>query len=92
MPQLFRIGEFIVYFWSNEGMPAEPVHVHIARGDPTSFATKVWITQDGRALLCNNLSSIPKYELRLILRAIEANSGRIVKKWAEHFENVRFYC
>ena len=92
MPQLFRIGEYTIYFWSNEGMPPEPVHVHIEAGEPTPNATKVWITMDGRALLCNNPSRIPKHELRLILRAIEANSARIVKKWAEHFEGVRFYC
>ena len=92
MPQLFKMGEYVVYFWSNEGLPTEPVHVHIAKGDPTINATKVWITQDGRALVCNNQSRIPKFELRLILRAIEANSERIVKKWTEHFEGVWFYC
>ena len=32
MPQIFRIGSYIVYFWSNEGIPLEPVHVHIAEG------------------------------------------------------------
>lgn len=92
MPQLFRIGEYIVYFWSNEGMPTEPVHVHIAKGDSTPYATKIWITQDGRALICSNSSRIPMNELRLILRAIEANSGRIIKKWIEHFEGIHFYC
>ena len=28
MPQIFKIGSFWVYFWSNEGVPLEPVHVH----------------------------------------------------------------
>ena len=28
MPQIFRIGPYIVYFWSNENEPLEPVHVH----------------------------------------------------------------
>ena len=27
MPQIFKIGSFWVYFWSNEGVPLEPVHV-----------------------------------------------------------------
>lgn len=44
MPQLFRIGPYIVYFWSNEGIPQEPVHVHIVDGKPTANATKFWIT------------------------------------------------
>lgn len=35
MPQLFRIGPYLVYFWSNENNPVEPVHVHIAEGRPS---------------------------------------------------------
>jgi hypothetical protein len=31
MPQLFKIGPYIVYFWSNEGFPQEPVHVHVKK-------------------------------------------------------------
>jgi len=34
MPQIFRIGAYIVYFWSDEGLPTEPVHVHVAEGRP----------------------------------------------------------
>ncbi len=34
MPQVFRIGAYLVYFWLNEGMPLEPIHVHIAEGTP----------------------------------------------------------
>lgn len=39
MPQLIKIGPYIVYFWSNEGYPQEPVHVHVREGKPsaTSF-------------------------------------------------------
>ena len=32
MPQIFRIGSYIIYFWSYENDPLEPVHVHIAEG------------------------------------------------------------
>ena len=41
MPQIFRIGPYIVYFWSNESDPLEPVHVHIAEGRATANATKI---------------------------------------------------
>ena len=50
MPQIFRIGPYIVYFWSNENDPLEPVHVHIAEGRATSNATKVWITSSGKSV------------------------------------------
>ena len=42
MPQIFRIGSYIVYFW-NENNPLEPVHVYIAEGRASANATKVWL-------------------------------------------------
>lgn len=43
MPQIFKIGPYTIFFWSNEGNPLEPIHVHIAeQANPN--ATKVWIT------------------------------------------------
>lgn len=74
MPQLFRIGPYIVYFWSNEGIPQEPVHVHIVDGKPTANATKFWITRSGKTILANNNSRIADKQLRLLQRIIEANS------------------
>lgn len=92
MPQIFRIGPYIVYFWSNESDPLEPVHVHIAKGRASANGTKVWITGSGKALLCNNNAKIPDSVLRNLLRVIEANSGDIVEKWKSHFGQIRYYC
>ena len=92
MPQIFRIGSYIIYFWSNEGMPLEPVHVHITEGKASANATKVWITSTGHTLLCNNNSKIPPKILRGILRMIEANSEEIKKRWVEQFDEQTFYC
>lgn len=92
MPQLFRIGRFIVYFWSNEGLPAEPIHVHVSEGKPSPNTTKIWITRSGKTLLANNRSRIRKKELRMIQKIIEANSEDIIKAWIEHFETIRYYC
>ncbi len=41
MPQIFKIGSYTVYFWMNEGIPLEPVHVHVAKGVPSKNATKM---------------------------------------------------
>ncbi len=91
MPQIFRIGSYIVYFWSNENDPLEPVHVHIAEGRASANATKIWITSTGKALLCNNNSKIPQQELRKIIRIIEANSSEIINKWYAQFGEIRYY-
>ena len=92
MPQIFRIGSYIVYFWANESNPIEPIHVHIAEGRASANATKVWITGSGKALLCNNNSKIPDRLLRSIMRIIEANSYEIIQKWYDYFGSIKYYC
>lgn len=92
MPQLYRIGPYILYFWSNESDPLEPIHVHVTEGQASANATKIWITSTGKAILCNNMSHIPDRILRRIIRFIEANSENIEEKWIEHFGEVRYFC
>lgn len=92
MPQIFRIGSYIVYFWSNAGMPLEPIHVHIAEGRASANATKVWITSTGHTLLSNNNSKIAPKILHGILRMIEANSVEIIDRWTEQFNDRTFFC
>ena len=91
MPQIFRIGSYIIYFWSNENDPLEPVYVHIAEGKATANATKIWITGSGKALLCNNNSCIPQKTLNNMIRYIEANSQIIINKWYAQFGEINFY-
>ncbi len=33
MPQLFKIGSYWVFFWSDEGLPTEPVHVQFVNSN-----------------------------------------------------------
>lgn len=92
MPQVFKIGSYWVYFWSNEGMPREPIHVHVAEGRPIENATKVWITKSGKCLLANNNSGISRNVLRNIMRIIEARSEEIIKKWHDFYGEIEYYC
>lgn len=92
MPPIFKVGSYIVYFWSNENEPLEPVHVHIAKNTPQKNATKVWITKNGKTLVCNNSSRIPSKDLRDLIKMIEANSEEIIDKWYEYFGEIRFFC
>lgn len=92
MPQVFKIGSYWVYFWSNENDPLEPIHVHVAEGRPKVNGTKIWITSSGKCLLENNNSQIPEKALSNIIRVIEARSDEIIEKWKEHFKEIRFYC
>lgn len=92
MPQIFRVGPYSIYFWSNENNPLEPIHVHIAEGKATANATKVWITSAGKTILSHNKSQIPVKTLKKLMRSIEANSGQIIEKWIEQFGEIRYYC
>ena len=92
MPQILRIGPYSIYFWSNEGDPLEPVHVHISEGLATSAATKFWITSTGKVIICNNNSQIPEKVLKRLARLVEANSTEIINEWMERFGETRFFC
>lgn len=92
MPQVFKIGSYWVYFWSNENDPLEPIHVHVSQGAPSSNATKIWITSAGHCLLCHNASQIPSRTLRNIMMVVEARSEEVISKWHDFFGTVTFYC
>ena len=92
MPQVFRIGPYVIYFWANEGKPLEPIHVHIEEGTPSSNSTKIWITKAGKCLLCNNNSRIPDKTLRNIMDVIEARNQYIIAKWEAFFGEINYYC
>ena len=92
MPQVFKIGAFLVYFWANEGMPLEPVHVHISEGIPSEHSTKVWITKTGKCILCNNNSHHPQKTLKNIMEIIEARNQDAIKRWFDFFGEIHYYC
>lgn len=91
MPKLFRIGRYVIYFWSNEN--DEPIHVHIAENRPSVNATKVWLTKAGGCILANNNSHIKQKDLTVLLDVISAQYFMICAAWKEHFcEQPQFYC
>ena len=92
VPNLFRVGGYLVYFWSNEN--GEPIHVHIARGKPSPNATKIWLTSTGRCIVANNGSKIPENDLNDLLDVISAQFFLICAKWREHFcvDQIIFFC
>ena len=92
MPQVFRIGPYLVYFWSDESHPLEPIHVHVAEGIPRENATKIWLTSTGHCLLANNRSNIPTRQLRLIMRTIEAQHELVEEQWLSYFGEISHYC
>lgn len=54
MPKLFRHGSMILYFWSNESKPTEPIHVHISYKTQTPDADKMAEEGERRILRAEN--------------------------------------
>ncbi len=83
MPRLFKIGQYLIFFWSNENN--EPIHVHVAI-TPSENATKVWLTKNGGCIVAHNKGRIPQQELYELLD--------IISTWKKHFnvETIGFYC
>ena len=90
VPQIFKIGSYWVFFWSNENIPLEPIHVHVCQGTPSGNATKIWITRAGKCYLCHNNSRIAPRTLNNIMKIIEARSGEIIQKRLDYFGEI-FY-
>ena len=85
VPSLFRLFGYVIFFWSNEGAPLEPVHVHVAKGVPNASATKIWITEAGGCIVANNNSKIPARTLSAIVDVLESRSSYIVAQWNDVF-------
>lgn len=75
---------YVIYFWINEGIPLEPVHVHVAKGKPTPSATKIWLTKEGCKLEHNN-SEIPPKDLKALLEFINENKSTVINVWLNRF-------
>ena len=92
MPQVFKVSGYLIFFWTNEGDPLEPIHFHITDSEPTANCTKVWLTKSGHCLLCNNNSKIPDVKLRRIIAIAEARKHDIENKWMQYFGRIKYYC
>ncbi len=79
MPNIFRIGGYLVFFWSNEN--DEPIHIHIGKGKPSQNATKIWLTSRGGCILAHNNGRIPASELNDLLDIIAAQHFLICESW-----------
>lgn len=79
MPVIFTHKGFKFFFFSNEGVPREPLHVHVRKGEKLA---KFWLKPE--VALAESYSMTGK-ELRELGEIILNNLERIEKAWNEHF-------
>ncbi len=80
MPVIFRYKGFRFFFYSNEGNPREPVHVHGRGGDGSE--AKFWLKPQVR--LTDN-DGFDVRTLRELATEVEANQALIEESWHEYF-------
>jgi Domain of unknown function (DUF4160) len=79
MPVVFRYKGFRFFFYSNEGSPREPVHVHVRSG--TSEA-KLWL--EPRVQVAASFG-FDAGTLRELVEVAQSNRALIERTWHEYF-------
>ncbi len=79
MPTVFRARGFRFFFYSNEGLPREPMHIHVEKGDAEA---KYWLEPEIRLAYNDGYDA---RTLRELLEIVLANRERIERAWNEFF-------
>ena len=79
MPTVFRLDGFRFFFYSNEGDPREPVHIHVMQGRAEA---RFWL---GHPPELARSAGFDAKTLRRLARLVEDNATRIEEAWHEHF-------
>ena len=90
MPTMFYFMGYSVYFMSNEGMPREPLHVHISK-NVGGKSTKIWIKKDGTCVVAHNDAKIGRAALNKILKTLPLWQKDIESYWERFFHAVPDY-
>ena len=52
MPTIFKLMQYRFFFWSNEGVPTEPVHIHFTEVNPSADSLKIFASvRDNRDMI-----------------------------------------
>ena len=79
MPVVFRYKGYRFFFFSNEGDPREPLHIHVRKGEAVA---KFWLLP--RPTLAESYA-MTSSELRELSGVVLENKDSIERYWNEHF-------
>ncbi len=79
MPTVFRYKGYRFFFYSNEGDPSEPLHIHVIKGDSVA---KFWLEPDVSVAGSYGMKSS---ELSMLSKVVKERSDLIRKAWNEYF-------
>ena len=79
MPVVFRYNGFRFHFYSFEGLPREPVHIHVAKSGADA---KLWLYPE--VCVAYNRGLTPR-ELRIAINFVSDHVAEIEEAWNEFF-------
>jgi hypothetical protein len=79
MPTVFRERGFRFFFYSNEGSPREPVHIHVEKN---GVEAKFWLRPEVRVAYNDGYDA---RTLRELVAIVDINRERIERAWDEYF-------
>jgi len=80
MPKVLEVDGYRFFFFSNEGDPREPYHIHVSKGDALA---KFWI--DPEVELADSIGFSAK-ELNFIKGIVSENKEVIKEAWDGFFQ------
>ncbi|MGB6397581.1 MAG: DUF4160 domain-containing protein [Bradyrhizobium sp.] len=81
MPVVFRRRGLSYFFYSNEGQPPEPPHIHIRGGGRDA---KIWLEPE--VSIDESYGFNPR-ELSNILRVVMENRDLLLREWHDRFSD-----
>ena len=79
MPEVFRERGFRFFFYSNEGSPREPLHIHVEKD---AVEARFWPVPEVQLAYNDGCDA---RRLRYLTATIEARRIWIERAWNEHF-------
>ncbi|WP_027961276.1 DUF4160 domain-containing protein [Halomonas halodenitrificans] len=83
MPVIFRYKGIRFFFYSNEGNPLEPIHVHAESGDGEA---KIWLEPQ---VAIASSAGYNRKQLSQLMQLVEEHRRDIEEAWNEHFRQDR---
>lgn len=79
MPKVFEWNGYRFFFFSNEGRPLEPCHIHVRKGEQLA---KFMVEPSVELVAAWGMRSS---ELTQVERVVSEHAELIRRKWHEHF-------
>lgn len=79
MPVILRFKGYIFFFYSNEGNPIEPAHIHVRNAESEA---KFWLESDISLARNDGFNS---KELKEIFVIVETHRTQFTEAWYDYF-------